>query len=224
MEFFRNNDSQNAGTLDFVDIFIHPDGEEDAIVFVRKPHNTQAGFSDDFPEYIGLSPLVVFNLLEDTKLSYRCDIHSCRAADLDYLTAYTPGKSRIQKAEEVEALLRTRPLTQKDLTQTQWDNGIYEKTGDLPLRMSAQERQQRCEQAAADLRAEGFDLRVSYCLGEIGHGLLRQVAITQAMPRDFKAGALQEAWNAYLAHNPSYGQEKPVAPSPSVKPPRHNGP
>lgn len=212
MEFFMNEGRQNSGTLEYREIITQ--SGQDLLVFTDGVYHG---------EHAELTPHVVFNLLEDTRAPDWSGIRSCRAADLAYLEAYTLGKTRVQKAAEVEAFLRTHPLTKNDLTQTQWDNCIYEKTGDLPLRMSAQEMQQRREQAAADLRAEGFDLRVSYCLTEIGYGLLRMAAFpTQA--EDFKEGALQKAWNAYLAHNPSYGQEKPVAPSPSVKPPRHNGP
>ncbi len=218
MEFFMNEGRQNSGTLDYVTL-TEREGR-DLLVFTNGVSNPRAHYA----ERLELDPLVVFNLLEDMKVPDLYGINGCRAADLDYLAAYTPGKSRLQKAAEVEAFLRTRPLTDKDLKEDLWYARICQKTGDFARHISAQERQQRREQAAAELRAEGFDLRVSYCLGEIGYGLLRQVAITQATPHDFKVGALQKAWNAYLVHNPGYGQEKPVAPSPSVKPLRHNGP
>ncbi len=212
MEFFMNEGRQNSGTLEYREIITQ--SGQDLLVFTDGAYHGK---------HAGLTPHVVFNLLEDTRSPDWSSIRSCRAADLAYLEAYTPGKTRVQKEKEIQQHLKAHPLTEKDLKQHEWDNRVYEITGDIPWNASLEEKKRRQGAAEAKLRAEGFDLRVSYCMTEIGYGLLRMAAFpTQA--EDFKEGALQKAWNAYLAHNPSYGQEKPVAPSPSVKPPRHNGP
>jgi hypothetical protein len=212
MEFFMESYQQNTGTLEYRKIITQ--SGQDLLVFTDGTYHGK---------HAGLTPHVVFNLLEDTRAPDWSSIRSCRAADLAYLEAYTPDKTRSQKEAEIQRRLMEHPLTAKDLKQHEWDNRVYEITGDISWRTPLEEKKRRQGAAEAKLREQGFDLRVSYYMTEIGCGLLRMAAFP-TQPEDFKEGALEKAWNAYLVHNPSYGQEKPVVPSPSVKPPRHNGP